>query len=416
MTLEQMFFELLQVAIGNRQGLTYMPKSRQWTELFEMAKKQSLVAVAFNGVTRLNVASDYGASLGIPEMTYLKWLGLVAKTQQKNREMNTLCAEVCKDFLHDGFRTMVLKGQSNLTCYPEELKECRTAGDIDVWVRPFEGIDIAVSSGNGAEYVNYTGKTAVVEYARQQARLLGKSEDLYIRFHHVDMPISAETEVEAHFMPMYFNNPFLNSRLQEFFERYGEPVGHRLTDGLTIPCGSASFNVIYQLTHIYKHLFEEGIGLRQLLDYYFVLRALHIEQGEFSDRTVSMGQWAEGMGMSVLSNEEVQHWLGRLGLKRLAGAVMYVQKVVFDLPSVYMICDPDDMTGKHLLEEIMLAGNFGKYDPRKGDLANESALHKFLRKTKRNLLLAKYYPHEALWEPSFRLYHFFWRKLALWRF
>lgn len=133
MSIESLFFELLQVAIGNKQGLSHIPSPKKWKELFDMAKKQSLVAIAFVGVTKLNPGSDYGASLGMDEMTYLKWLGLVAKTQQKNKEMCGLCETVCKDFLHDGFRTMVLKGQSNLAYYPEDIKAFRTAGDIDLY-------------------------------------------------------------------------------------------------------------------------------------------------------------------------------------------------------------------------------------------------------------------------------------------
>lgn len=218
------FFELLCVAIGTRKTLSITPSAKQWMELFALSKKQALTAVAFTGVTKLNPGSDFGASLGMDEMTYLKWLGLTAKVAQRNKELNEECAKVCKDLVHDGFKTVVLKGQSNLEYYPEELRECRTAGDIDVWVRPFEGIDIAVASGDGAEYVTYHGRAAVVEYARMCARVKGVSEDLTIRYHHVDMPISSGNEVEAHFMPMYFNNPFLNHRLQKFFERYGEPV------------------------------------------------------------------------------------------------------------------------------------------------------------------------------------------------
>ena len=34
---------------------------------------------------------------------------------------------------------------------------------------------------------------------------------------------------------------------------------------------TVEFNLIFQLTHIYAHLMNEGIGLRQLLDYYYVL-------------------------------------------------------------------------------------------------------------------------------------------------
>lgn len=436
----ELFFELLCVAIGTRKTLSITPSAEQWTELFALSKKQALVAVAFTGVTRLNSASDYGASLGIPEVLYLKWLGMTAKIAQRNRTLNEECAKVCKDLVHDGFKTVVLKGQSNLEYYPEELRECRTPGDIDVWVKtpsfPLKGgglgsngsncsngIQIAVSDldGTGAHYEYYKGRAAVVEYARMCARAKGVSENLLVRYHHVDMPVASGNEVEAHFMPMYLNNPFLNRRLQDFFERYGEPMTSSFTQWCqtplcNFPMGTTSFNAVYQLTHIYKHLFEEGIGLRQLLDYYFVLRSWHNECADFSDRSQSMAQWAEGMGIGVLSKVEIQHWLHRLGVWRLAGAVMYVLKVVFDMPEVYMLREPDREAGEHLLEEIMMAGNFGKYDPRNGDLSYESSAHKFWRKTKRNLLLARFYPHEALWEPPFRLYHWVWRKLELWRF
>lgn len=133
-----------------------------------------------------------------------------------------------------------------------------------------------------------------------------------------------------------------------------------------IPVPTVSFNAVYQLAHIYRHLFDEGIGLRQLLDYYFVLRALHIEQGELADRTESMAQWAEGMGIAVKSNEEIMHTLSRFGMKKFASATMYVIAKVFanddDTANAYdndnfclndwqkrwpwMICEPNEKEGK----------------------------------------------------------------------
>ena len=34
---------------------------------------------------------------------------------------------------------------------------------------------------------------------------------------------------------------------------------------------TTAFNVIYQLTHLYHHFFDEGIGMRQIIDYYYVV-------------------------------------------------------------------------------------------------------------------------------------------------
>ena len=168
------------------------------------------------------------------------------------------------------------------------------------------------------------------------------------------------------------------------------------------------------MTHIYRHLFDEGVGLRQLLDYYFVLRALHIEQGSLADRTQSMTQWAEGMGMSVRSNAEILHTLSCFGMKRFASAVMYVLQTVFAMPNEYFISQPNEKEGKFLLNEIMQAGNFGKYDDRikHGGTKSQHAWEK----TKHNLRLLTHYPEEVLWEPFFRVYHWLWRKLELWRF
>lgn len=170
-----------------------------------------------------------------------------------------------------------------------------------------------------------------------------------------------------------------------------------------IPVPTVSFNAVYQLCHIYRHLFDEGIGLRQLLDYYFVLKAL-----EESKQT---------------SKEEIMYTLSRFGMAKFAGAAMYVLQTVFAMPNEYLICEPNETEGRFLLNEIMLAGNFGKYDERikktpsipllRGKIGMQ--LWHAIEKTKHNLRLLSHYPEEVLCEPFFRVYHWMWRKLELWK-
>lgn len=418
----ELFFELLQVAIGTRKSLSVVPTEAEWNLLFELSKKQALTAIAFRGISHLREekasGDDFGGNVGIDEMTYLKWLGLTAKVAQRNKELNEECAKVCAEMAHDGLQCCVLKGQSNLVNYPEDLRECRSPGDIDLWTLPRpEGIPIAVASGDSAEYVNYKGIAGVVEYAQQWRRIRGHKPITKDRvlYYHVEANTDAGTEVELHYRPSFLCSPLRNWRLQRWF-RENEPWGvcDAKIDGHTFPILPISTNAVYQLLHIYKHLFEEGIGLRQLLDYYFVLRALHIEQGMLADRTESMAQWAEGMGIAVKSNKEIMHTLSMFGMKKFASATMYVLQTVFAMPDEYLICPPNVKEGKFLLNEIMQAGNFGKYDDRikHGSTQTQHAWEK----TKHNLRLLTHYPEEVICEPFFRVYHWVWRRFELWRY
>ena len=435
MNIEQLFFELLQIVVGTRNTMNRQPTSREWTLLFEMSKKQALVAIAFAGVNKLREARADGD--GIDEMTYLKWLGLTAKVAQRNKEVNATCVKLLKQYARDGIQCCILKGQGNLEYYQTlsnsplkgESKDtnlglCRTPGDIDVWVKtpsvPLKGGSpksngISVADGKGIHNRYYSGIRGVIEYVMKLHRLAGTKPHDGVRYHHVDAPAINGIRVEVHFRPLFLDSPIRNRRLQKWFKDNEQFGLHDAKIGDSVlPVPTVSFNAIYQLCHIYRHLFDEGVGLRQLLDYYFVLRTLHIEQGTFADRTQSMAQWAEGMGIALKSNEEIMHTLSRFGMKKFAGAVMYVLQIVFAMPNEFLICQPNEKEGKFLINEIMQAGNFGKYDDRikHGGTQSQHAWEK----TKHNLRLLTHYPEEVICEPFFRVYHWIWRRFELWRY
>ena len=426
MNIEQLFFELLQIVVGTRNTMNRQPTSREWALLFDMSKKQALVAIAFAGVNKLREARADGD--GIDEMTYLKWLGLTAKVAQRNKEVNAACVKLVKQYAQDGIQCCILKGQGNLEYYQTlsnsplkgESKDtnlglCRTVGDIDVWCKNPSNSHLDGEYGVPSSVHNCTGIRGVIEYVNKLHRIAGTKPHDGVRYHHVDAPAINGNRVEVHFRPLFLDSPIRNWRLQKWFKDNEQFGLHDAKIGDSVlPVPTASFNAVYQLCHIYRHLFDEGIGLRQLLDYYFVLRTLHIEQGELSDSSSSMSQWAEGMGIVVKSNAEIMYTLGRFGMKKFAAAVMYVLQTVFAMPDEYLICPPNEKEGKFLLNEIMQAGNFGKYDERikHGGTQSQHAWEK----TKHNLRLLTHYPEEVLWEPFFRVYHWIWRRFELWRY
>ena len=150
--------------------------------------------------------------------------------------------------------------------------------------------------------------------------------------------------------------------MQRWFDAHAEVCMKNMTQmGFAVP--TSSVNVVYQMCHLFSHYFDEGLGLRQLMDYYFALRVWHNDVMECKDLQ-SQGMWSEGLGTPVMSKEEVMSILRSFGMAKFAAAVMYLLHEVFDMPKHYYICEPNAKEGRKLLAEIMQGGNFGQYDTR----------------------------------------------------
>ena len=105
-------------------------------------------------------------------------------------------------------------------------------------------------------------------------------------------------------------------------------------------------------------------------------------------------------------------WMRRMGLLRFSRAVVYVLQEVFGLEDEFCFVPPDEREGRFLLDEIMLAGNFGKYDWRyRCASGSEGMWSRFLRKSRRNFHLAVHYPGEVIWDVPFRVCHYLWRRM-----
>lgn len=173
-------------------------------------------------------------------------------------------------------------------------------------------------------------------------------------------------------------------------------------DGVVFSAIRAEEDVIYQMNHIFRHLIDEGVGLRQVVDYYWLLR-------RFSDERLAIRDKATVM--------EIVSWLG---MSKFSGALMYVLRELLGMPDKYLLCEPSEKDGKFLMEEILISGNFGHQDPRMGQLASGSYLKSRMsqasRRFKRNMRFFTSYPGEVIWEPIVRVEHFIWKKLKLWRY
>ena len=355
-------FELLRIALRHKKSLSRDLSSTDWNALYNLSLKHALLGMVFEAISRLPKQQLP------PKRLLSQWYFTVKSIEQQNRLINRRVAFATKTFFDEGFRCCLLKGQGIALLYPNPLS--RQAGDIDMWVD--------------------ASPRRIVEYVHS---IMPNQE---VRYHHVEFPIFQDVNMEVHFRPSFMCSPLRNKRLQAWFKQEANSQFENTTalldekDKICIP--TPRFNAVYQLVHIYRHVFDEGVGLRHLMDYYFVLLSLTKED-----------------------KEEVMQVIVSLGIKRFAASIMWTLREVFDIENQFLLCPPDSKSGAFLLNEIMMAGNLGHYDPRRGSVENESDLHHFIRKCKRNCRFIFYYPEEALWEPLFRFYHCFWRKAKLWK-
>ncbi len=365
--IESIFFELLLVAIGCRTELSCVLTAEEWERLYAIVQKQAMVGIAFAGVVRLPREQLP------PRNRLIQWKVYADKLALRNKRANELCRILYKGVVQGGFHAMILKGQGNLSYYPSHLRLSRMPGDIDIFV--YNDTKHSVRD--------------VIEYCT--ARRKGQ----FVYYHNLDWPVFKDIPVEVHYRPTWLFSPFRDRKLQRWFRSHRSIVEY---DGYGVPTGE--FNAVFQLIHLYKHVFEEGIGLRQLLDYYYVLENLDIGKS---------------------GKDSLRHTLETLGLGKFAGAVMYVMQQVFAMSEDKFLCHSCESEGKMLLADILHGGNFGKYDKdRVWNLQPDSDIMTRMRyawqKLRHNFRYLRSYPEEVLWEPPFRLYHWMWRTCRLWRF
>ena len=371
---QKIFFDFLRFCIGSAKEIPGSLKEVDWKELYAIAKKQALLGVLFYGIQRLP------KELAPEQKLLMQWMAMAEMIRKQNIKLFQDSVKVCQNFENEGFANCILKGQGNALLYPDPYM--RTPGDIDIYLTG--------------------GRKRVMQYINKVC------PNQVMRYHHVDFPVM-KTAIEVHFTPSYMFFPIHNSRMQKWFkEVMGEQCNHRvsLPDGYgEIHVPQVSFNVIYILSHLHRHIFTEGIGLRQLLDYYFVLLKWHTDLTNLTDSNKSLPQ----MTQINTDLDALRHKLRYLGLWKFAQAVMFVMKEVFGLSEDRMIVPMDEREGRFLLDEIMRGGNFGQYDDRMGSKVGESKIHRYFRMNLRNLRFVKHYPTEALSEPLFRTWFAVWK-------
>ncbi|MCQ2059539.1 MAG: nucleotidyltransferase family protein [Bacteroidaceae bacterium] len=355
--MQSCFFELLRVSLGVQKNLSYIPSEQEWMEIYSTTVKQSVAGICFAGLQALGVDTISGCGIiGIDEKLYLNWMATALHIQQNNEKLNRQSMELQATLSEKGIRSSILKGQGIALLYGE-LALLRQSGDIDIYVD--------CGRRKALDYANTIQKNVEWDYK------------------HLHLNIFDDTEVEMHYVPEIFLNLSKNKKLQKWFAAHKDWMFDQIGAFVT---PSAQFNLFYILLHIYRHFLYEGVGMRQLTDYYFVLKSA--------------------------SKDKIQathNLLVEFGMLKFASGVMWIMQNFFGLSVQMILCEPCEKEGRYILEQVMTGGNFGHYDKRLVSAKFSGKIGTFRKIIKHNLHLLSHYPDAFFWTPVYFVWHKLWK-------
>lgn len=361
-SIHNLFYQLIRVAIGTQEGLSRLPSEHEWGKLYIMAEKQSLIGVCFAALRLLGADADGGFSrIGMSKMLYLTWMGMSVQIQKRNEIVDQQCADLQEKIFADGFKSCLLKGQSVAQLYNDHLCQLRQSGDIDLWVD--------------------APRDKTVEY------VMGIAPTRDVNFQHIHFNVLEDTAVELHMMPVSRYNPRRNRLLKKYFD---SEVDRQCANRKMIGCHEMSvptvdFQLVHQLLHVYSHYVYEGVGMRQVMDLFFAQKACD-----------------EGI-------DKVLTLFKKLGLMRFVAGTQWVLREVFQMPNEQLLCDPDDKEGRQILSNVMEGGNFGHYST-KNRVKGESTMKRMWRHFRQSVRMIRFDLLGTVCAPWYRIRIELWRR------
>lgn len=342
-----LFFELLRGCAGTKDKLRQPYTDDQWRGALAIAQDQAITGILLDVMERLPKEQ-------LPSKPILlQWIGNAEMIKAFSSKMSEAAVAVVNYFRENGFACQILKGSAVAQYYPNPLM--RSSGDIDIWL-------------DGR-------RNKIYEFARS----VDKNHMLYgVNYHHIHFHLIDDITIEVHIWPSFLSSPLRNMRLHKFCNM------HRPTMATDKP--SLEFDRVFILLHCYRHICGDGVGLRQIMDYYYVLK----------------------QGFNEEEKADAVYWIKQLGMKRFAEGLMWVLQQYFGLEKRFLLFEPDDKEGRFIIQEVMQTGNMGHSDSRNWG-SKGTAFSRFFLNLRRDFYLARHYPYESVWQPFFSIWLYFWR-------
>lgn len=301
--MQELFFELLRVAIGQLDCLSRGPSAQEWHDIYQTARRHGLVGVSYKGIERL---FEFG--LRVPHDLSLDWMADAEELREEQELYNSRCRKLVSKLTERKIRATAMNGLGMRLHSDDELPHFVQATAIDVFV------DCSMDRA--------------IKFARQTGQ-----EEIQCRYTSLALHAWENTHVNLCYRVLSARNTFVNRRMQKWFMQNKDLMFSPCEDDLYVP--SLMMNAVCMLQTFQQRLLSGKATMGFLLDYFFVLSQL---QGDFQP-------FKDGANLSAT--------LQTLGLTQFAAGVMWVMQKTLGLDRQYMLCEPSEEEGRFILRCLM---------------------------------------------------------------
>lgn len=270
---QQAFFALVRGGLWEQEVSLSSFGEIDYSEVYRLAEEQSLMGLVAAGMEHLT-------DVKLPKEEALQFAGQTIQLEQQNKAMNLFISDLIGKMRKEDIYTLLVKGQGIAQCYERPL--WRACGDVDLFLSDD----------------NYKKANSFLSSISSQV----EKEDSYEK--HIGMIIGSWM-VELHGnlnagISSHMDKVIAEAQRDVF---YGGNVRSWQNGNTQVFLPGIDDDVVFIFTHILKHFYKGGIGLRQICDW---CRLLYKNKGKINkvlleNRLRRMGIVAEWKSFAALA-------------------------------------------------------------------------------------------------------------------
>ena len=274
---QRAFLALVSAGLWEKRVLLSNYEKIDFEEIYRLAEEQAVVGLVASGLEKVE-------DVAIPREWALRFAGAALQIEHRNIEMNKFVANLITKLREKGVYSLLVKGQGVAQCYERPL--WRASGDIDLL--------LSESNYNKSkELLVLTAQS--VEKEDPYERHLGMTIDNWTLELHGSLRTRVSSKVDKG----------IDDLQDELFYRGSVRSWKNGETLVFLP--DVNIDVLLIFTHILKHFFIEGIGLRQVCDWCRILwvNRDRIDRGFLETNIRKMGIVPEWKSFATLAVERL---------------------------------------------------------------------------------------------------------------